>query len=231
MKYKHIIKTLQRTVLPIAILLGTIILVVDLVAYINPSNNSQNNPISDLPQSLPSSSLQLRLEMINKEIAIKHNIQYNLVQRANILESIGNFSAALDDLNQALLLQTDNPDILSSRARVQRLLGNYEASMQDLNRVLEINPNHSAALFNLALLLYGQGKFDEALQNLNKNIALNPAITILYFNRALVLLEINQTQAAIDDFTVFIDSSRNNINNNQLVEIATQQLKLLRSPK
>ncbi len=231
MKSKHIIKTIQRIVLPIAILLGTIILAVDLAAYINPANNSQNNPISTLPQSLKPPSLQVRLEMINKEIAIKHNIQYNLVQRANILESIGNFSAALDDLNQALLLQTDNPDILSSRARVQRLLGNYAASMQDLNRVLEINPNHSAALFNLALLLYGQGKFDEALQNLNKNIALNPAITILYFNRALVLLEINQTQAAIDDFTVFIDSSRNNINNNQLVEIATQQLKLLRSPK
>ena len=231
MKYKHIIKTLQRIVLPIAILLGTIILAVDLAAYINPANNSQNNPISALSQSLKPPSLQTRLEMINKEIAIKHNIQYNLVQRANILESIGNFSAALDDLNQVLLLQTDNPDILSSRARVQRLLGNYEASMQDLNRVLEINPNHSAALFNLALLLYGQGKFDEALQNLNKNIALNPAITILYFNRALVLLETNQTQAAIDDFTVFIDSSRNNINNNQLVEIATQQLKLLRSPK
>ncbi len=231
MKYKHIIKNLQRIVLPIAILLGTVILAVDLVAYINPSNNSQNNPISDLPQSLPSSSLQVRLERINKEIAIKHNIQYNLVQRANILESIGNFSAALDDLNQVLLLQTDNSDILSSRARVQRLLGNYAASMQDLNRVLKINPNHSAALFNLALLLYGQGKFDEALQNLNKNIALNPAITILYFNRALVLLEINQTQAAIDDFTIFIDNSRNNVDNNQLVEIATQQLKLLRSPK
>ena len=228
MKSKHIIKTLQRTVLPIAILLGTVILVVDLAAYINPSNNSQNNPISD---SLPSSSLQVRLEMINKEIAIKHNLQYNLVQRANILESIGNFSAALDDLNQVLLLQMDNPDILSSRARVQRLLGNYAASMQDLNRVLKINPNHSAALFNLALLLYGQGKFDEALQNLNKNIALNPAITILYFNRALVLLEINQTQAAIDDFTVFIDNSKNNVGDNQLVEIATQQLKLLRSPK
>ena len=231
MKYKHIIKNLKRTVLPIAILLGTVILAVDLVAYINPSNNSQNNPISDLPQSLPSSSLQVRLERINKEIAIKHNIQYNLVQRASILESTGNFSAALDDLNQVLLLQTDNPDILSSRARVQRLLGNYAASMQDLNRVLKINPNHSAALFNLALLLYGQGKFDEALQNLNKNIALNPAITILYFNRALVLLEINQTQAAIDDFTVFIDNSKNNVGNNQLVEIATQQLKLLRSPK
>lgn len=210
-------------------LLGVFILMFDLLQDVyKPYRAGEYTYVSLSSKSdEQTASIESELAKLNKEIKANNNLGYNLVLRASILERQDNLKAALGDLNQAILLQTDNQKALISRARIHRILGNYEASMTDLNKILAINPENSSGLFNLAILLYKQDKFEEALASLNRNIELNPNINILYFNRALVLVELNQTRQALNDFSKFIDNASDDESDQQLVDIAKQQIERL----
>jgi regulator of sirC expression with transglutaminase-like and TPR domain len=69
-----------------------------------------------------------------------------LVDRAMTAASVGNFAAAIDDLNRALSHAPNRADILVLRASAHRLLDQPEAALADIEAALSLDPDNAEGL-------------------------------------------------------------------------------------
>lgn len=87
---------------------------------------------------------------------------------------MGNFTAALADLDKAVTLDARNADALAIRALVNLSLKKPDAGLSDFNSALAIQPNHVFALFQRAGYYNATGKKDLALADLQKILTVRP---------------------------------------------------------
>ncbi len=83
--------------------------------------------------------------------------------------------AALDFLDQAIVLKPDFVGALSQRATLHYTMGNYRRAISDINRVLTIEPRHFAALAGLAAILSERGSEAMALKAWERYLDIYPA--------------------------------------------------------
>jgi len=69
-----------------------------------------------------------------------------LVDRAMTAASVGNFAAAIDDLNRALSHAPNRADILVLRASAHRFLDQPEAALADIEAALSLDPDNAEGL-------------------------------------------------------------------------------------
>ena len=70
-----------------------------------------------------------------------------MLDSANRNYRLGNDSAALQDINEALILQKDSHVLLLSRAKIYMALSENEAALKDIHQVLEREHDNIHALF------------------------------------------------------------------------------------
>ncbi|MBB4952541.1 tetratricopeptide (TPR) repeat protein [Agrobacterium vitis] len=83
--------------------------------------------------------------------------------------------AALDFLDQALVLDPDDANSWARRAAFHSAAGNYRKAVSDLNQVLKIQPRHFIALEMLATILTETGSDDKALKAWQDYLDIYPA--------------------------------------------------------
>jgi regulator of sirC expression with transglutaminase-like and TPR domain len=69
-----------------------------------------------------------------------------LVDRATTAAEVGNYAAALDDLNRALSHAPNRADILVLRASAHRFLDQPEAALADIEAALSLDPDNAEGL-------------------------------------------------------------------------------------
>jgi tetratricopeptide (TPR) repeat protein len=69
-----------------------------------------------------------------------------LVDRARTAAEVGNYAAALDDLNRALSHAPNRADILVLRASAHRFLDQPEAALADIEAALSLDPDNAEGL-------------------------------------------------------------------------------------
>lgn len=84
-------------------------------------------------------------------------------------------AAALDFLDQAIVLQPDFVGAWNQRATLHYTMGNYKKAVSDLNRVLALEPRHFGALAGLAAILSERGSEEMALKAWERYLAIYPA--------------------------------------------------------
>ncbi|SSC67019.1 tetratricopeptide repeat protein [Ciceribacter selenitireducens] len=84
-------------------------------------------------------------------------------------------AAALDFLDQAIVLKPDFVGAWNQRATLHYTMGNYKKAVSDINRVLELEPRHFGALAGLAAILSERGSEEMALKAWERYLAVYPA--------------------------------------------------------
>ena len=84
-------------------------------------------------------------------------------------------AAALDFLDQAIVLKPDFVGAWNQRATLHYTMGNYKKAVSDINRVLALEPRHFGALAGLAAILSERGSEEMALKAWERYLAIYPA--------------------------------------------------------
>lgn len=84
-------------------------------------------------------------------------------------------AAALDFLDQAIVLQPDFAGAWNQRATLHFSLGNYRMSVSDIERVLKLEPRHFGAIAGLAGILTERGSKEAALAAWERYLDIFPA--------------------------------------------------------
>ncbi|PJI41447.1 MAG: hypothetical protein CTR54_13685 [Rhizobium sp.] len=84
-------------------------------------------------------------------------------------------AAALDFLDQAIVLKPDFIGAWNQRATLHYTMGNYKKAVSDINRVLALEPRHFGALAGLAAILSERGSEEMALKAWERYLEIYPA--------------------------------------------------------
>ncbi|MFM6196545.1 MAG: SUMF1/EgtB/PvdO family nonheme iron enzyme, partial [Planktothrix sp.] len=95
----------------------------------------------------------------------------------------GEYSTAIDDFTQVLLLETNSPDANYNRGLAYSKLGQYQAAIEDYNQSLQLNPNYAEAYNNRGNAYYKLGEYEKAIADYNSRLALNPNLPGVAHNR------------------------------------------------
>lgn len=84
-------------------------------------------------------------------------------------------AAALDFLDQAIVLKPDFAGAWNQRATLHFTMGNYRRSISDIERVLQLEPRHFGAIAGLAGILGERGSKEAALSAWQRYLDIYPA--------------------------------------------------------
>lgn len=95
----------------------------------------------------------------------------------------GEYTTAIDEFTQVLLLKPNSPDANYNRGLAYSKLGEYSAAIEDYNQTLRLNPNYVEAYNNRANAYYKLGQYEKAIADYNSCLALNPNLPDVAHNR------------------------------------------------
>jgi tetratricopeptide (TPR) repeat protein len=95
---------------------------------------------------------------------------------ASTAMTAGNYGAALDFLDRAVLIDPDYAEAYNRRATAYFLSGNTVASIADVRRTLALEPRHYGALSGLGLMLESMGETQQAFAAYQRALALHPTM-------------------------------------------------------
>jgi tetratricopeptide (TPR) repeat protein len=132
------------------------------------------------------------------------------LKRANVYRHVGQNSAALNDLNQALTLQLERNDtsntasLLVHRGANLLQLGRTNEAIADLSKALADNPNDFTSLSLRARAYAAQQQWGQATDDISRVISAKPTDAPSLAFRARLNTITNQLPAAIEDATLAI---------------------------
>ena len=124
--------------------------------------------------------------------------------RIEELLSIADESVEKDDmleakkaLQSAMILDKNNPDILSRYAYVLRAMNDFVGAKESYQKVLEITPDDDMAEAALANVLHQLGEEEASIVHHRRAIELDPEYAPHYFNYANTLYDIGKSEEAL----------------------------------
>lgn len=79
----------------------------------------------------------------------------------------GQLFSAIQDYNQAILLNAQFAETYNNRGNCYALQGNWLNALADYERVIDLNPYNGSVRINLGILLRKSGQYDAAIENLD----------------------------------------------------------------
>ncbi|MBE6307882.1 MAG: tetratricopeptide repeat protein [Bacteroidales bacterium] len=140
------------------------------------------------------------IELYTKIIAIaKLPEVYN--NRALIKQNIGDVNGALEDFNEALVLNPKDITVYNNRGVLKKEQKDYIGSMSDYNRAQEIDPNKATTYNNRADLYITLGKLNEALDDINRCITLDASNPVFFITKGEIYKAMGKYSEAISEFS------------------------------
>ena len=95
------------------------------------------------------------------------------LNRGAMYGQIGEYKKGIEDLNQAELLDSKNPNIYNNRGWMYLQLNQYDKALSDLDHAISILPT-SVEYFNRGNVYKAQGDLQKALEDYKMSLSLNP---------------------------------------------------------
>ena len=114
---------------------------------------------------------------------------------------LGNFSRAIDLLEQATLKKSNVWDTFFNLGNAYMEIGDYQKATLNYKRSLKLKPNNDVVHNCLGKALHHAKNFKEALKNFNIAIKSNSQNDIYYFNKGAALIELQILDQALDCFS------------------------------
>ncbi|MER6996951.1 tetratricopeptide repeat protein [Streptomyces sp. NPDC000410] len=119
--------------------------------------------------------------------------------QAMVLQSTGDYEAALAALHRADTHSPDTAWILEERGEVHRILGRYEQAVADCDRALAGEPDNDRALATRGYAVFRLGREREALADFDRAIELDPEYVWALIRRSQVRLALGDEAGALAD--------------------------------
>ena len=115
-------------------------------------------------------SLDSALRHFSTRIEDNEKDEVALTHRGMIFHELEEFNRALNDLNNALVLNQKNSVIWMSRGIVRKALNQNQLAAKDFKKAIKIYPDSANAHFNLGLVYYASDDFKQALEHYNLSL-------------------------------------------------------------
>lgn len=110
-------------------------------------------------------------------------------------------ATALENLDQAVALESSNPTILVNRGLVHDELGEYEVAIADYTAAITLDQTLGEAYYNRANAHHNLKQFEEAVADYSEAIEQKEDFAYAYVNRAINLETLGEQERAIADLT------------------------------
>ena len=118
---------------------------------------------------------ELALKDFNRSLSLKPaqgRVYYN---KANALSQLGRYHEALDNYQQALDIDPQDPDYWNNRGLLYAEgFEQYDRAIKDFNQALALNPRYAGAMNNRGSVYYKKGKYHLAIADFQRAQALAP---------------------------------------------------------
>jgi tetratricopeptide (TPR) repeat protein len=104
-----------------------------------------------------------------------------LKQRAVAYMHLGRHQLALEDINQALKIKSDDSDLFYLRGFAYRALGQYQRAIEDSNRAIGLESDFAAAFANRAFANQALGNINQARSDARRAKELDPKVKVPRF--------------------------------------------------
>ena len=119
-------------------------------------------------------------------------------------------ATALENLDQAVALESSNPTMLVNRGLVHDELGEYEEAIADYTAAIALDETLSEAYYNRANAHHNLKQFEDAVADYSKAIEHKADFAYAYANRAINLELLGEEKEAIADLTRAVDIFKKN---------------------
>lgn len=116
----------------------------------------------------------------------------------------GDVIGALDNLNQAIKIDSTLYDAYYYRAAALEQIGDDSAAYDSWSTALRLHPNDTTAFFNRAQLLFTLKRYDEAVEDYSAALALDNKYGKAYLWRAKTYEATDQKEKAIADYEQYL---------------------------
>lgn len=130
--------------------------------------------------------------------------------RASIYEMTGEYDKALNDLNEAYILDPNSYPVIYRKANVEYILKDYENSKLDYQRLLRINNRSIEALFGLSRIAVIEKNLGKANEYADNAVALAPSEADVYIRRASIRKMMGNNTGAVDDLILALSTGKDN---------------------
>ena len=133
---------------------------------------------------------------------------------------------ALENLDQAVMLESSNPKILVNRGLVHDELGEYELAIADYTAALERDETLSEAYYNRANAYHNLKQYEASVADYSKAIEQQGDFAYAYVNRAINLEAMGEDERAIADLTQAVEIFERNGDTADVERIETKIKKM-----
>lgn len=131
------------------------------------------------------------------------------LNRGKVFLLQGHLDRALQDLDKAIKLDSEDVDAYVIRGTVHRLRGDFSKAVKDLSKAVNLDPDNTEALTNRAAVFFDIGDHEKALADLGRIIRLNPRMIRALGNRAYIFEQLGRYDDAIKDLSVIVAQDPN----------------------
>jgi tetratricopeptide (TPR) repeat protein len=111
----------------------------------------------------------------------------------------GEYERALEDYDQAILLNPNFANAHNNRGVIYRLKGEYDRAIRDYSEAIWLNSNFPAAFYNRAIAYSEKEDYDRALGDFEVVLRFNPKNALALYGRGVVRLKKGDTQSGTAD--------------------------------
>ena len=131
------------------------------------------------------------LKHLSKSLELNPKHQDSLYNRANILEFLGFYEAALLDMQELIKLD-QSADVYNLYGLIEHGLKNYPRALKLYNQALELDPQNIEVLNNLAISYKNNKDHTHAKNIIIQALELDPNVTLTLNNLGTIFEETNQ---------------------------------------
>jgi len=120
--------------------------------------------------------------------------------RAKLYFNLKKYTAALEDYNRAIALDSTEGEYFINRGAVFALSNNLPRALEDFNKGLVLTPDHANGYKNRSLIYQSFGQWENALADIAKYLGMHPEDADLWYERGRIKNVLNKPSEAIPDF-------------------------------
>jgi len=140
------------------------------------------------------------LEEYDKYLAVIPDNFHAWSNRAAAFLQTGDLAAARADIDRALLLNPDDPELLENRIVIAQEAADWQTVIRDSTWLLEHFPAQATWLVERGRALGAESRFTESLADLERAVNLGPTAGA-YLYRGVTRYYLGQYEAAVEDFS------------------------------
>jgi tetratricopeptide (TPR) repeat protein len=140
------------------------------------------------------------LETVNRAMAIRKDADIYYTRGA-VYSALRKYDLAVEDLNNALVLDSKRPDFLVARGEIEIRLKRFDPAKSDFEKAIELSPNDPRPYLGRGGLYLMTGEHVKARADFDRCIEIDPNFAIAYLRRGKYYEISGDLRRALNDFT------------------------------